>query len=182
MNSDEKLKKEYYFKNINFNNKGYNDDQIRSQGRILGALIDFVIPVIIFIIVGIDYRLNYLIIRIDTQIYAGLVFLFSCFLILWAMMANDKFTAIKVDEKSDRVIVCSGPYRYIRHPGYAGAVLFYFTLPLFLGSLWAFIPGVINSGLILYYTDLEDKMLNQENEGYSDYIHKVPWRIIPGIW
>ena len=112
----------------------------------------------------------------------GVVFLFSCSLILWAMMANDKFTSLKVDEKADQIIVCSGPYRYLRHPGYAGAVLFYFTLPLFLGSLWAFIPGIINSCLIFYYTDLEDKMLNQENEGYSDYIQRVPWRIIPGIW
>ena len=79
MNSDEEVKKGYDFKNINLNENGYNADQIRIHGRFLGAIIDFIIPVIIFIIVGIDYRLNYLIIGINTQICAGSSFFILMF-------------------------------------------------------------------------------------------------------
>lgn len=79
-------------------------------------------------------------------------------------------------------VVSSGPYRWMRHPGYAGAILTYLATPIFLDSLWAFIPTVLTTILFVIRTALEDRFLQGELEGYSDYAKRVRYRLLPGIW
>ncbi|MBN1167835.1 MAG: isoprenylcysteine carboxylmethyltransferase family protein [Methanospirillaceae archaeon] len=160
----------------------YPLEKIRIHGRILGGLIDFVIPAILFMMVGVDTTLHQGEIGSSIRFFAGVFFLLSCVLIIYAMIENYQFNALAPDESEKNEIVFSGPYRIVRHPGYAGGVVFYLTLPLLLGSLWAFIPGLLNSFLIFYYTALEDNLLSRDNQQYRDYMHSVPFRMIPGIW
>jgi protein-S-isoprenylcysteine O-methyltransferase Ste14 len=79
-------------------------------------------------------------------------------------------------------VVSSGPYRWMRHPGYAGALLTYLATPLFLDSGWAFLPTVFITILMVIRTYLEDRFLQDELEGYRDYVKRVRYRLLPGVW
>jgi len=76
----------------------------------------------------------------------------------------------------------TGPYKYVRHPMYAGVVVWLFCLPLALGSLYALIPSVVMSILVIIRTSLEDKTLKKELAGYEEYSKEVKYRLLPGVW
>lgn len=70
----------------------------------------------------------------------------------------------------------------MRHPGYAGGLFGYLFIPLLLDSLWAFIPAVLLVIVMVTRTALEDKTLQAELPGYSEFAQKTKYRLIPGIW
>jgi protein-S-isoprenylcysteine O-methyltransferase Ste14 len=104
--------------------------------------------------------------------------------LLYRVMVHNPFLSEKVRIQTDRgQIVCTtGPYRHVRHPMYAGVILFIFCFPLSLGSLYGFIPAAGIAALFVLRTSLEDKTLRRELPGYREYAAKVRYRLIPGIW
>lgn len=101
----------------------------------------------------------------------------------WAMIANAYFsTAVRIQSDRGQTVCSSGPYRFVRHPGYLGVILQCMSAPILLGSLWALIPGVAAIVLMIIRTSFEDRMLQAELPGYQDYVQKVRYRLIPGIW
>ena len=101
----------------------------------------------------------------------------------YALIENRFFSGV-VRLQTDRghQVVSSGPYRWIRHPGYAGALLTYLAIPLFLDSSWAFLPTVFIATVLIIRTNLEDGFLQDELEGYRDYVMRVRYRLLPGVW
>jgi len=78
--------------------------------------------------------------------------------------------------------VAGGPYRYVRHPGYVGAILFELAVSTLLGSWPALIAGAVCALLLLLRTALEDRTLQKELAGYTDYARQVRFRLLPGLW
>jgi len=70
----------------------------------------------------------------------------------------------------------------VRHPGYAGLILFEFAISTLLASWWAIVAGGICALLIILRTALEDRTLQAELTGYTDYARQVRYRLLPGIW
>lgn len=102
---------------------------------------------------------------------------------LWAMLENSFFSsAVRLQSDRGQAVVTSGPYRFIRHPGYAGTSLFMVGSGLSLGSWWALLPITLILALILRRTILEDAMLMRGLAGYGDYGKAVAFRLIPGLW
>ena len=113
--------------------------------------------------------------------YAGLII--SYLIIFWSMWANKFFSSVvRIQTERGHLVVESGPYRYVRHPGYIGAILLVICSPLVLGSLWAMMPAGVMVVLLLVRTHLEDKTLRKELAGYEKYAEKVRYRLLPGIW
>jgi len=79
-------------------------------------------------------------------------------------------------------VATTGPYRYVRHPGYVGFIVSFFGTALALGSLWAIIPAGLIACLLVARTTLEDRALQDELPGYNDYVQRVRYRLLPGIW
>ncbi|MGB2806520.1 MAG: isoprenylcysteine carboxylmethyltransferase family protein [Sedimentisphaerales bacterium] len=101
----------------------------------------------------------------------------------WAMVVNKFFAkCVAIQTERKHVVINTGPYAYVRHPGYAGTILAFITLPIALGSLWALLPAAVGLSLWVVRTFLEDKTLQKGLEGYTEYAQKVPWRLIPHIW
>jgi protein-S-isoprenylcysteine O-methyltransferase Ste14 len=99
------------------------------------------------------------------------------------MTANAYFSKIvRIQNDRGHMVATGGPYRYVRHPGYTGTVLFELTTPIMLGSLWALIPGGLAAILMIVRTALEDKTLRRELEGYKDYAKQTRYRLLPGVW
>ncbi len=101
----------------------------------------------------------------------------------WAMAVNAFFSlVVRIQEERGHAVVTGGPYRYVRHPGYAGTMAFELVTPIMLGSLWALIPGVLAALLALIRTALEDRTLHEELPGYAEYAQQTRYRLLPGVW
>ncbi len=101
----------------------------------------------------------------------------------WAMISNAFFAGtVRIQEERGHTTVSEGPYRFVRHPGYAGWMLSGIALVLMLGSLWAVIPAGLAAIALVARTALEDQMLQEELDGYSEYAQRVRYRLVPGLW
>jgi protein-S-isoprenylcysteine O-methyltransferase Ste14 len=104
-------------------------------------------------------------------------------LTVWATAANAFFSLIvRIQQERGHTVAAGGPYRFVRHPAYAGGVALYLATPVMLGSLWALIPGGLTAVLMIVRTALEDKTLLNELDGYKEYAARVRYRLLPGIW
>jgi protein-S-isoprenylcysteine O-methyltransferase Ste14 len=89
---------------------------------------------------------------------------------------------VRIQEDRGHAVASGGPYRYVRHPGYVGMMAMLLVAPLVLGSLWALIPAGLAVSIFVVRTALEDRMLQEELEGYQDYVQRVSYRLLPGVW
>lgn len=101
----------------------------------------------------------------------------------WAMVSNPFFHGMmKIQNERDHQVISKGPYRWVRHPGYLGQILYYLGTPLLLNSWWAFLLGIIMTFSFVYRTYKEDQMLRNDLDGYSEYAEHTSRRLFPGIW
>jgi len=115
---------------------------------------------------------------------ASLVVILSGYALGSYALIENRFFSGMVRIQSDRGhhVVSSGPYRWIRHPGYAGPILAYLATPVFLDSRWALLPTALFTIILVIRTALEDRTLQNELEGYRDYANRVRYRLLPGVW
>jgi protein-S-isoprenylcysteine O-methyltransferase Ste14 len=101
----------------------------------------------------------------------------------WAAREN-KFYArfVRIQKERGHHPVTTGPYRIVRHPGYAGLIWFVLAAAVLLESAWALIPSGLIVILLVIRTGLEDRTLQEELEGYRQYTQETRFRLLPGIW
>jgi protein-S-isoprenylcysteine O-methyltransferase Ste14 len=117
------------------------------------------------------------------NIAGAVVFTAGMALFGWAMITNAYFsTAARIQTDRGQTVCRSGPYRFVRHPGYSGTVLQSLGTSLLLGSIWSLIPAAAAVACMVARTVLEDRMLQNELSGYRDFVRDIPYRLIPGIW
>ena len=101
----------------------------------------------------------------------------------WALAENRFFSSVvRIQTDRGHVVCDSGPYRIVRHPGYAGNVLALPGIVLALGSVWALIPATVALIIAVIRTALEDQTLQEELPGYRDYAQRVCYRLMPGVF
>ncbi len=113
----------------------------------------------------------------------AILFVLGATLITWAMIVNRHFEpTVRIQEDRGHEVVSTGPYGFVRHPGYLSGILWMSSIPMILGSLYAFIPLTLYGALMFLRTYLEDKTLRKDLPGYADYAERVKFRLIPWIW
>jgi protein-S-isoprenylcysteine O-methyltransferase Ste14 len=152
--------------------------------KILSNLFSYLTLFITLPIAGFDKRFNWSPeVDLTLQIMAITIALCGYSLIIWSMASNRFFSRIvRIQKDRGHSVISTGPYRFVRHPGYVGMLLFAIATPLALGSLWALIPGGLAACIILLRTALEDKTLLEELDGYEEYARQTRSRLIPGVW
>ena len=117
------------------------------------------------------------------QIVGLVAFLPAMALPFWAMSVNTYIaTVVRIQEDRGHRVITTGPYRYVRHPMYVGTILFALCTPLFFGSWWALLPGILAAATYVIRTALEDRTLQTELPGYAAYAAQVHYRLLPGLW
>ena len=120
----------------------------------------------------------------DYFLIIGVIISFPGFILsVWAMLNNPYFElTVRIQNDREQVVIISGPYKIIRHPGYAGEIIMLSSTPLMLGSWWGYIPlGVMILGFVIR-TGLEDSTLRKELPDYENYAKKTRYRLIPYLW
>jgi protein-S-isoprenylcysteine O-methyltransferase Ste14 len=101
----------------------------------------------------------------------------------WAMIVNAFFsTVVRIQTDRGHEVCRTGPYRFVRHPGYVAFILQSIATPILLGSVWALIPAIAAVAILIIRTALEDRTLHAELPGYRDYAQEVRYRLVPGVW
>jgi protein-S-isoprenylcysteine O-methyltransferase Ste14 len=138
----------------------------------------------LLLVAGLDVRFGWTGELGDMGHIAGaVVFAVGLGLFGWAMITNAYFsTVVRIQTDRGQAVCRTGPYRFVRHPGYAGAILQSLGIPFLLGSSWALIPGITAVALMIIRTSFEDHMLQAELPGYQDFAQEVRYRLVPGIW
>jgi protein-S-isoprenylcysteine O-methyltransferase Ste14 len=100
-----------------------------------------------------------------------------------AMIANRFFSpVVRIQSERGHRVVTSGPYRLLRHPGYAGLLVASTAGGIALGSWWSLLPLLPCAALFVARTAWEDRFLRERLEGYAEYAGRVRFRLLPGLW
>lgn len=101
----------------------------------------------------------------------------------WAMAENTFFSeVVRIQEDRGHYVVTTGPYQYVRHPGYAGNVVAWICIALALGSWLATLLSGVIAVLFVVRAAREDRTLQEELAGYAEYARRVRYRLVPGVW
>jgi protein-S-isoprenylcysteine O-methyltransferase Ste14 len=160
------------------------DQNVKPWDKVLAPLMAISLSFPLFIVAGLDHHSGWssefpIWLNVLGLILITLGYAFAS----WAIIENRFFSSVTRIQKERGHVVCdSGPYRIVRHPGYAGNILALPGIIMALGSVWTFIPAIIALIIAVIRTVLEDKTLQEELSGYRDYVRHVRYRLIPGLF
>jgi protein-S-isoprenylcysteine O-methyltransferase Ste14 len=101
----------------------------------------------------------------------------------WAQAVNRHFEpSVRIQTDRDHHVITTGPYAFVRHPGYVSGAILAIGIALALGSLWALLPATLFGVVLVIRTDLEDATLQRELPGYAEFAARVRSKWIPGVW
>lgn len=136
-----------------------------------------------FIVIGLDRRWHGSDMPVALQAFGYLLLLASSVLMLRVVRENS-FAApvVKVQSERGHRVIDSGPYAVVRHPMYSAAVLYFAAIALLLGSWWALALSPAFPVLFSIRATIEERALTEGLPGYADYVARVRYRLVPGLW
>ena len=157
---------------------------VKPWDKVLSPLMAVSVSFPMVIVAGLDHRFGWSPVFPPWLTLLGLILIALGYAFaVWAMAENRFFSGVvRIQIDRGHVVCDSGPYRIVRHPGYAGSVLPLPGLVLALSSIWTLIPAAVALIIIVVRTTLEDRTLQEELPGYKDYARRVRYRLFPGIY
>lgn len=142
------------------------------------------IKIVEYVVAGLDVRYGWSAgFPVALQVVALVLTVLSYALIIRSIKENAFFAlTVRIQTERGHTVISSGPYRFVRHPGYVGAILSEVGIPAMLGSWFALALGVVVAVLFVVRTVLEDRALILELPGYRAYTEQVRYRLVPGVW
>lgn len=134
-----------------------------------------------FILPGFDKRFGWSMVPPGVVVLAGLLVLLGYGLVFLVFREN-RYASRVVEVEPEQTVIQSGPYSLVRHPMYTGMLLLYVFSPLALGSYWAMIPAALIFPVIIARIISEESILTKELTGYPEYMLRVRYRLVPGVW
>jgi len=130
---------------------------------------------------ALDYRYAWSPVAAWVSILGDAVIVLSFLFIFWVIRVNS-FAASNVRVEKDQRVIDTGPYARVRHPMYAAAIWLFVGMPLALGSWWSLGLIVVVMPVLLWRLLDEEKILQRDLPGYSEYIRRVRFRLVPFVW
>jgi len=157
---------------------------VKPWDKVLAPLMALSVSFPLLIVAGLDHRFGW------SPAFSAWLNILGLILIMlgytfagWALAENRFFsTVVRIQTDRGHKVCDSGPYRIVRHPGYAGNILALPGIVLAFGSVWTIIPVIVALIIAVIRTALEDKTLQEELPGYRDYVCRVRYRLIPGVY
>ncbi|QCU90040.1 methyltransferase family protein [Thiomicrorhabdus sediminis] len=156
----------------------------KSWDKVLAPLMALSISYPMMIVAGLDHRFHWSAeFSLELNAVGFTLIAFGYVFSAWSLLVNRFFySVVSVRTERGHKLCDSGPYRLVRHPGYAGNIVAVFGIVMALDSLWALIPAIVALFITVIRTGLEDRTLQQELPGYREYSQRVRYRLMPGIY
>ncbi|WP_430908666.1 methyltransferase family protein [Maribacter sp. 2-571] len=140
--------------------------------------------VLIFVISALEMRFFPKPDQLRFSFLISLVLLVFYKLIITQVILTNPFYETHVRFQSDRnqMVIDSGPYKYVRHPGYSASILLIISIVLAAESYYGLIPAVLFVANLIYRITREEKLLLEKLLNYDSYMESTKYRILPGIW
>ena len=157
---------------------------VKSWDKVLSPLMAVSMTFPLFIVAGLDHQFGWSLVFPTWLNFLGFILIVLGYTFAgWSLVENRFFSSVVRIQTDRGHLVCdSGPYRIVRHPGYAGNILALPGIVLALGSVWTIIPVIVALIIAVIRTAMEDETLQEELPGYQDYVQSVRYRLIPGIF
>ena len=134
-----------------------------------------------FVVAGLDYRFKWLVVD-QTVSYIGVGLFILAYLLYAEVLRENTYLSRTIEVQEGQKVIDKGLYGIVRHPMYTATIILFLSMPLILGSWISFFIFLLYPILIGFRAVNEEKYLVKELPGYSDYMKKVKYRIIPFIW
>lgn len=156
----------------------------KAWDKVLAPLMALSLSFPLVIVAGLDHRFGWSPVLPLWLIVLGFLFISLGYAFAaWALIENRFFSSVvRIQVVRGHVVCDSGPYRIVRHPGYAGNILALLGIVLALSSMWTLIPAAVALIIAVIRTALEDQALQDELPGYRDFARRVRYRLLPGIY
>ena len=135
----------------------------------------------VFVLSGLDRHFGWSHLSVAVSLIGDVLVLVGL-LAVFLVFRENSYTAGTVEIGRDQSVVTTGPYAWVRHPMYSGALVMMLGIPLALGSLWALLPFAALAGLIVVRLIDEERVLIAGLPGYADYRARTRFRLIPHVW
>lgn len=166
-----------------FRERGREGPNVKGWDRVIVRIYG-VLFVVLFVVVGLDAgRFGWSEVPPAVRVVAWGALVASSAWAFWVVVTNTYLSRlVRIQDDRGHRVVTTGPYRFVRHPMYAGLLVLFICVPLALGSWWGLVVSALNVALFVLRTALEDRTLRQELDGYAEYAERVRYRLIPGVW
>jgi len=156
----------------------------KAWDKVLAPLMALSVSFPLVIVAGLDHRFGWSpVFPLWLMVLGFLLISVGYAFAAWAFIENRFFSSVvRIQADRGHVVCDSGPYRIVRHPGYAGTIPPLLGIVLALSSMWTLVPAAVALIIAVIRTALEDQTLQDELPGYRDYARRVRYRLIPGIY
>lgn len=139
---------------------------------------------LVAVVAGLDFRFAWSTPLGGGALLAGVILMLAGNLLtMWAMLVNQFFSGlVRIQTERGHRVADGGPYGWVRHPGYAGMLLFVVGFPLALEQSWALLPAALVVSVTFLRTSREDAVLQANLPGYAEFARRVRYRLLPFIW
>jgi protein-S-isoprenylcysteine O-methyltransferase Ste14 len=157
---------------------------VKAWDKVLAPLMALSISFPLVIVAGLDHRFGWsplfpIWLNVTGLLSIALGYAFA----VWALAENRFFSSmVRIQTDRGHVVCDSGPYRFVRHPGYAGNLIAMPGIVLALDSAWTLVPVGLALVVAVIRTALEDRTLQEELRGYLEYTSRVRYRLFPGVY
>lgn len=134
-----------------------------------------------FVVAGLDARRGWSTVPAAASVAADAAVAVG-FAIVFLVFRANTFTSATIEVAREQTVITTGPYRHVRHPMYAGAIVLLVATPIALGSWPALACAVALIGVVVARLRDEERFLAANLAGYAEYQERVRYRLVPGVW
>ena len=134
-----------------------------------------------FIVAGLNFRFGWFKLPQTVILISSIIFLLS-YIMYGEVLKENMYLSRTVEVSENQKVVDSGLYGIVRHPMYTSTIFLFLSMPLILDSIFSFIIMLIYPIIIIFRIKNEEKVLENELEGYKEYKEKVKYKLVPFIW
>jgi len=154
------------------------EDENTQKGVVAFSAIIFIVG---FVVAGLDFRFGLSDVPLIVVMISSVVLLVS-YLFYAEVMRENEYLSRTIKVVDNQKVVDTGFYRIVRHPLYAVTLLLFLSIPLVLGSWWSFLCFLFYIPVIVVRIINEEKILEEQLEGYKEYKTRIKYRLIPFVW
>ena len=135
----------------------------------------------LMVVPALDFRFGWSTVPLPLVV-AGDVLVVIGYIIIFLVYKENTFTSATIELADDQRVISTGPYALVRHPMYAGGMLYLLGTPLALGSWWGLVPFAAMMPFLIWRLFDEEEFLARNLTGYTEYRNKVRFRLVPEVW